>query len=104
MSLHRENVTWESADGTWTIGFYDFVETGGDDRDEEWDVEYLNTFGWVSAGHPTSEAAMAAYTAHSANPGGTTLVRWCEENAAEITQLNELAAQHASGPGNPHWW
>ena len=101
MSLNRENVTWQTAEnGTWTIGFWDFYLPEGEE-DEEWGVEYGDTFGWVSAGHPTPDTAMDAYTAHHANPSGGTVTAWSPEDAREIAELNALAAQHAEGPGNP---
>lgn len=37
MSVNRENVIWQSADGTWNRGFYAY-DTWGEDH--EWDVEY----------------------------------------------------------------
>ena len=69
MPVNRENVTWPSEDGTWNIGFFDFWETGGEDRDFEWDVEYdWDKFNWCSTGHATREDADAAWT--GPNPGG----------------------------------
>lgn len=90
MSLHRENATWQAPDGTWSIGLYDYVETGDD---PEWDVEYLDDFRWVSTGHPTSEAAMDAYLQDHANPGGTTLY-FGSEDAASIAEFEKLAAAY----------
>lgn len=68
MSCNRENVVWKTHDGTWSIGFYDFWETGDDDtRDPEWDVEYdYKKFHWVSTGHATDLMAKEAWT--GANP------------------------------------
>ena len=74
MSYHRENVIWQSADGTWGRGFFETYATkdwGDDDYDDEWDVDYnYDSFNWVSVGHPTEEAARAAWD--GANPGGYT--------------------------------
>lgn len=70
MSVHRENVTWKSRDGTWNRGFYDYysVNRDSEDWDYEWDVEYnYDTFNWVSTGHATEEAANDAW--RGANPG-----------------------------------
>ncbi|MEU9044482.1 MULTISPECIES: hypothetical protein [unclassified Kitasatospora] len=104
MSQHRENVTWQTAEnGPWTIGFWDF-HLPWDEEDEEWGVEYGETFGWVSAGHLTPDAAMDAYTAQHPNPGGGTVTAWSAENAQEIAELNALAARHTEGPGNPPGW
>lgn len=55
MSHPRENVIWQSADGTWGRGFY-----------EEYDDSGL--FDWVSVGHLTRDEAGAAWD--GANPGG----------------------------------
>lgn len=71
MSTNRENVIWQSADGTWNRGFYDFYETGDwsdPDYDHEWDVEYTQDFSWVSTGHPSMEAAERSW--RGSNPGG----------------------------------
>lgn len=75
MSYHRENVIWQSADGTWGRGFYENYPTKSyddDDYDSEWDVEYdYDIFSWVSVGHPTEQAAGASWD--GANPGGSTV-------------------------------
>ena len=75
MSYHRENVIWQSADGTWGRGFYENYPTKSyddDDYDSEWDVEYdYDRFSWVSVGHPTEQAAGASWD--GANPGGSTV-------------------------------
>ena len=65
MSFSRENVIWQSANGTWNRGFFS-AHVWGDDP--EWDVEYSDDFEWVSTGHPTEEAAWASWD--GANPGG----------------------------------
>ena len=68
MSFYRENVVWESADGTWSRGFYHVRWTGDD---PEWDVEYdFNSFDWVSTGHSDENAAHNSW--RGANPGGYT--------------------------------
>ncbi|MEU3566898.1 hypothetical protein AB0E96_00485 [Kitasatospora sp. NPDC036755] len=101
MSLHRENVTWQREDGSWSIGFYTFTapwEYGGDpdDYDYEWDVEYdLNSFWYLSTGHPTSDAAEDAYTRIHPNPGSTTILYWEHpDNREEIARLDAIAAEH----------
>ena len=83
MSCNRENVTWQSADGTWSIGFWEFYDVPNEDGEEwdyEWDVEYGDNFWFVSQGHRTSEAAYQAYTRCNANPGGTTIYEWTRAN------------------------
>lgn len=78
MSTNRENVIWQSADGTWSRGFYDYYDTKSyddEDYDYEWDVEYnYDTFTWVSAGHSTMEQARAAWK--GANPGGANVIEY----------------------------
>lgn len=62
MSFNRENVLWQSADGTWSRGFYVcHVRNYGEDEediDPEWDVDYdYDRFNWVSVGHTSEQAA-----------------------------------------------
>ena len=76
MSFNRENVTWQSADGTWSTAFY-VVAWVDEDGDEEWDVEYdYSSFQtWNFAGRAsTADAAYRMATRNMANPGGTTVV------------------------------
>lgn len=72
MSHHHENVIWQSADGTWSRGFFQRERSFGshnEDDDPEWDDDYdYDTFEWVSAGHRTASEAAAAW--HGSNPGG----------------------------------
>lgn len=70
MSFNRENVTWQSKDGTWNLGFFTVTWTGN--GDPEWDVEYdFDTFEWVSKGHPTMDAATQSWD--GCNPGGSSI-------------------------------
>jgi hypothetical protein len=88
MSKNRENVIWQSRDGTWNRGFFDYVVTGPDD---EWDVEYDHqTFNWVATDLPSENAAREAW--HGANPGGYQRVPWDEKNHAEIERYEKMAA------------
>lgn len=70
MSVNRENIIWQSRDGTWNRAFYDYYSVNEDspDWDYEWDVEYTDDFNWVRTGLPDADAAKAAWT--GANPGG----------------------------------
>lgn len=68
--MHRENVVWQSRDGTWGIGFFDYynINQDSEDFDPEWDVEYVyDCFSWASTGHATEDDAHAAW--RGANPG-----------------------------------
>lgn len=89
MSVHRENITWKSRNGTWNRGFYDFTYNDHDeDFDPEWDVEYdYDRFNWVSTGHATQEAADRAW--NGANPGSGNVI---DEPSAETDRLDAMAA------------
>lgn len=94
MSLHRENVIWQSADGTWSRGFYTTYPTGdpsSEDYDREWDVDYnYDEFWWASTGHPNVEAAERSW--RGANPGGHEQVPYTPENIALVEECDDLAA------------
>lgn len=71
MSCNRENVLWQSKDGTWNRAFYECFDVGDpddEDWDYEWDVEYGEDFEWLSLGQATKDAAMNAWD--GSNPGG----------------------------------
>lgn len=85
MSVNRENVVWKTRDNTWSIGFFDFWQTGDD---YEWDVEYdHSTFNWCSTGHATKDEAEAAW--RGANPGGSTVYF---EPDSETDKFDQMAA------------
>lgn len=90
MSVNRENVSWERADGTWANGYWAYIHTNTDspDFDEEWDVEYLSKFGVAYIGG-TPEEAMEKFLRSHANPGGTTIVENAPNNADEIEAYEE---------------
>lgn len=72
MSFNRDNVVWQSSDGTWNRGFY-WVSWVDSEGDPEWDVEYdYSRLEWVSTGHSTEEAARTSWD--GANPGGYTIL------------------------------
>ena len=59
-SFNRENVSWQSPNGTWNLGFFEVVWEG--DEDPEWEVEYdFDHFEWVSTGHDTQNEADDAW-------------------------------------------
>lgn len=94
MSFNRENVIWQSPDGTWNRGFYDFYSTGESDDpdyDSEWGVDYTDQFVRVRTGF-RSQAAAEAYQPWG-NPGGHTEVPATPENAAVIERLDDEAAK-----------
>lgn len=83
MSFNRENVTFQTADGKWNIGFWNFYETNSyrdEDFDAEWDVEYIYDGFWFSSvGHATPEKAYEAYCRNHSNPAGTEILTY-EDN------------------------
>lgn len=57
MSWNRENVMWQSPDGSWNRGYWavDYVDPNGD---PEWDVEYSrDRFEELHRGLPSFDAA-----------------------------------------------
>ena len=80
MSTNRENVTFQTADGKWNIGFFEFYDTKSymdEDYDYEWDVDYnYDSFWYASMGHDTPELAYQAYTHNHSNPGGTCRIEY----------------------------
>lgn len=93
MSKNRENVTWQTVDGTWGNGHYAVFpgNIDDDDYDDEWDVDYdFSAFYWASTGHPTPEAAEAAW--HGANPGAARHVARTGDDVALCDQLDAMAA------------
>lgn len=104
MSVNRENVVWQSENGTWGRGFYDYYNTKSyddDDYDFEWDVDYnYDTFTWVSVGHATEDEARAAW--QGANPGGSETVEYGGTNpSGELLapQFDEMAVACAASGG-----
>lgn len=91
MSFHRENVIWESADGTWSRGFFRVRWTGDD---PEWDVEYdYGSFEWVSTGHASERAAHDSW--RGSNPGGYDLVSYDNDPdlCAEYDEMAETCGE-----------
>ncbi|MFJ4668861.1 hypothetical protein [Kitasatospora purpeofusca] len=101
MSLNRENVIWQTEQGTWSIGFFEFEYPDHEDFDPEWDVEYdRSLFWWVSTGHADPDEAVEAYRAEHANPGdASTCIEWSADTGAKIARYEEMAtawqAEHA---------
>jgi hypothetical protein len=91
MSMNRENVAWQSSNGKWNLGFYDYyhVNQGDEDFDPEWDVEYTDDFNWVSTGHATEEAAHNSWD--GCNPGGGTVMEYNAGNAKACDALDAKA-------------
>lgn len=100
MSFNRENVTFQTADGKWNIGFWNFYETSNymdEDFDSEWDVEYTyDGFWFFSAGHATPKQAYEAYCRNHSNPGGTVVLDYatykedCDKYAKYLIRDSKL--------------
>lgn len=92
MSFHRENVIWQSADGTWSRGFFQRERGFGshdEDYDPEWDDDYdYDTFEWVSAGHRTANEAAAAW--HGSNPGGHTEYSYRPDDTESVQRIDRF--------------
>lgn len=101
MSFHRENVTWQSENLTWNLGFFEVLWVGEDDP--EWDVEYGSGFEDVYVGYPTREAAWEAF--RGPNPGGTSTWAWGEANREQIEAWDAEAARvKAARKADGVWW
>lgn len=96
MSFNRENITWQSEDGTWNRGFYscfDNYSSDDEDYDPEWDVDYdYDSFEWVSTGHATEQGAWNSW--NGANPGGGDMRPWNAQDAEENARLDDMAFIH----------
>lgn len=98
MSFNRENVTFQTSDGKWNIGFWNFNETSSytdENFDPEWDVEYTQDGFWfASVRHSTPEKAYEAYCRNHPNPAGTNIVHYegneteCEQYAQHVLNMN----------------
>lgn len=72
MSFNRENVIWQSADGSWNRGFFAVDKRFGDD--EEWDVEYdYSTFSSVYTNLFSEDAAVSC--GNEPNSGSYSVIR-----------------------------
>ncbi|AXV10059.1 hypothetical protein DVS28_b0289 (plasmid) [Euzebya pacifica] len=93
MSFHRENIAWQSKDGTWNLGFFEVVWEGSeeDGEDPEWDVDYdMSAFEWVTTGHPTQMAARRAW--NGSNPGSSMTCRHTPGTAQQCDRYDRMAA------------
>ena len=89
MSWNRDNVIWQSADGSWNRGFYKVVWTGDD---PEWDVEYdYDQFEWVSTGHASEEDADDSW--NGSNPGMSTIVEY-DGNEDDCDKYDKMALDY----------
>lgn len=94
MSRHRENVIWQSKDGSWNRGFFESYITGDpsdEDYDPEWDVDYdFGAFEWAATGLASPEAANRAWG--GANPGGYTQYAYTDASAQQCDEYDAMVA------------
>ena len=94
MSFNRENVTWQSKDGTWNMAFFRVIWEGREDEgyDPEWDVEYdyktFNPYDYAKA-QPTPDDAWKIATARTSNPGGTWVILY-QAHAEKCDQYDKM--------------
>lgn len=117
MSVYRENVIWQSPNGTWNRGFHPIShhECGMSDDCEnapehDWCAEFdHDSFEWVSGGHATEEQAAESWT--GSNPGGHTGCSYDPNDKAsrdQVAHYEDMAAvlceeQAAAGRARGGW-
>lgn len=94
MSYNWANVTWQTKDGRWGVGFYDrisYTDSWEDeDYDSEWDDEFdYDVFIHASTGHTSLDSAMKTW--NGANPGHTNTYRYNRANAKTIAEFEDMA-------------
>lgn len=92
MSVNRENVVWQSKDGSWNRGFFAFEQVNEDseDFDYEWDVEYdYGHFYWASTGHGTKAQAVNSW--RGANPSSWDVSPYIDGNKEENNHYDLMA-------------
>lgn len=99
MSKNRENVVWQSKNGSWNIGFYEVIENASswndEDHDDEWDVEYNeNSFALLLQNHSTAESVVEAADSRWGNPGSHTIYAYTTHLQKDIADFETLAAYH----------
>jgi hypothetical protein len=93
LSYHQENITWQSENLTWNIGFFNTVPGANmyeEDYDPEWDdyTDYTSFF-FASTGHPTADAANASWK--GVNPGSHTIQPYNLCDVAEVINWDAMA-------------
>jgi hypothetical protein len=97
MSKNHENVTWQSKDGTWSVGFFTVIQPSymDDDYDDEWDVDYdYDSFVFASTGHRTPEQADRSWP--GPNPGLVTHIPY--KGHAQDAKHYDLLASYYKNP------
>lgn len=102
MSFNRENVTWQSKDGTWNMAFFrtTWVGSEADGYDPEWDVEYDYTefdLHVHATGKSSPDEAYEDVVRRTSNPGGGWVVsrqmdsEACDKYDAMLAAVMEAA-------------
>lgn len=93
MSFNRENVIWQSADGSWNRGFYEVLSSFAPydgDYDAEWDVDYnMDVFEWVRTGLPSKNSAHKETP--GGNPGVVYVLPYAENTDDQIAEYDIMA-------------
>ena len=99
MSDFHLHAIWQSADGTWSMGFFRLIGTwawheGEEEEEEEdrWDYDE-EAFEYVTSGHPNDEAAFREAMTTRANPGISSIIRFAED-PQECARLDRLATAY----------
>ena len=91
MSLHRESVTWQSEDGTWSMGIFhegaNLAKTLPMSEDPCHDV-----FLWVSCGHTSAQSAYDAWLGADAAEGE--IISFSDESRALCDHYDVMAEIH----------
>lgn len=101
MSYNWDNVIWQSADGSWSRGYYERISRADspdswedDDYDSEWDDDFTHdSFDTVRTGFLTEDAAFD-WEPHG-NPGSFWQIFY-KGNSKECKALDQLAFFHAN--------
>lgn len=92
MSVNRENVVWQSKDGSWNRGFFAFenINENSEDFDYEWDVEYdYEHFWWASTGHRTETQATNSW--RGANPSIREVSHYSDDSKEDNDNYDRMA-------------
>ena len=90
MSYYQSNVTWQSPDGTWNVGFHLLIESVEDEWDQIFDeskFEYVYTA-------RTEDAVwdLIRNESQRPNPGGGYVHRWLPEDRKVVDAVLALEA------------
>lgn len=106
MSLNRENVIWQSSDGTWNRGFYAWESVApepGEDPDPEWDVEYdTSRFNWLRTGMSSKQEAYRCW--NGVNPGSSDVYHYDPDDPRRLSDRLDAVAARSQQTLNRSAW